>query len=257
MDRTSSPKVLPTQPTEKPSQQTPNRTTAKTPPSTNPETGPFLKEPSEAVLNRLDTLTSRRDAAGLLALARSDHSLVRYEALQQHLDLIGPEGLPDLLFLLQQDPDPALHQLLQEAIAAGGNTAIAESLSRNLTNLPTDSARLAASLGILGIGERESISTSTRNTAIDTLESLTRNDPDLASEACDGLSECGTAGLDCLERMAKDQDIEEASRLTAAEALHRKQPQRARRHLEELAQDGNDPDVRQMARLYLEQSDGE
>ncbi|MDP7035652.1 MAG: hypothetical protein QF752_14295 [Planctomycetota bacterium] len=235
----------------------PKRTSTETPPSSGPESGPYITDPSRAVLKRLETLISRRDAPALLELVRTEKSLARYEALHQHLELVGPTGLPNLIHLLKEDTDPALHRVLEEAFAAGGDSSIAESLASNLSSLPSDSALLAASLGILGISERESVSRSSRDRAIQSLETLIRKDPDLASDACAGLSESGASGLDGLERLASDHDLEESSRFTAAEALHQKNPQRARRHLEQLAQEGNDPDVRQMARLYLEQSDGE
>ena len=214
-----------------------------------------MQEPTPGALERLAQLSAQRDAVGLLELALKETSLVRYEAFQRHLELVGTAGLLPLARLLQEEPDPTLHRLLGDAFSAGGDASLAEHLAGLLDRLDSPTGRMAASLGIIGITERIEIQEKTVGVALSSLDRMARKNADLAPDVCEALSRSGRSGFDRLAGLASDTQLEESTRLSAAEALFLQDPKRGRPGLEALAAQATDPNIRQLARSYLEEQE--
>lgn len=231
---------------------------ASTPPSPRrerrdapqPRALPPLLEPSPAAIRSLERASQRRDPGALMALARSEPSLVRYEALRRYVRLTGPAGLKGLLPLLESS-DARLHAVLGSAFGAGGRASLAEQLSARIPILVHGSAQLAAATAVLEIGERQRSLPHVTRTAIEMLERLAIS-PDLGADACRGLGSAGAAGLPALERIASDASQAEATRLIAAQVVGATSAAHARPLLRTLAEQARDPDVRQLAAVMVE-----
>lgn len=232
-----------------------------------PPPGARLDDPDPAAIARLEDLTARRDAAGLLALFREERSILRFEALRRYLEVGGREGLAALAGEISREEDPRAHDLLGTALGASGSAREAAALAASLPSLEAPSARLAAAAAVVEIAARTDADPEARAAggradpgaslaAVLALEDLANGRPGLAPRACRALAQAGENGLAALERIASGAALPERSRLSAAESLLGRDPARAARPLRALAEGAADPAVRDLAGLYLERLEG-
>lgn len=198
----------------------------------------------------IEDLEARGDADGLLALFRSDESLLRFEALRAYLRLEEPTTAARLTSLLASEKDPCAQALLGEALAAGGDAADAGALARLLADA-SPSRRLAAAAAIAEIAERAPLAPGLIESTVVTLESLARGEQGFASDATRALAVAGARGVEALARLAADTE-RPGMALAAAEVLVEVSSPRGRTALEALAVGARDANVRRLAAAYLE-----
>ena len=197
------------------------------------------REPTPQAIRALERASRAQDAPALLRLVREDRSLVRFEALRRYLRVAHPGGLEAVRDLLGSTSDPALTELIAEALSAGGTSVDADALVP-LLHGQEGHKRLAAAQVIVRIADRTEVSPASVSAAVEVLAAQ-------ASErgALDALAESGQVGV--LQQLASDRGLDERTRLLACEQLEGVTPREAAPLLATLAAEAHDPGVRRAA----------
>jgi hypothetical protein len=197
------------------------------------------REPTPQAIRALERASRAQDAPALLRLVREDRSLVRFEALRRYLRVAQPGGLEAVRDLLASTSDPALTELIAEALSAGGTSVDADALAP-LLHGQEGHKRLAAAQAIVRIADRTEVSPASVSAAVEVLAAQ-------ASErgALDALAESGQVGV--LRQLASDRGLDERTRLLACEQLEGVAPREAAPLLATLAAEAHDPGVRRAA----------